>query len=63
VTGVVIFMKSARYTFASAVKDKRADGGLLCELMGRRRNDVDNYHKEAYPEKIRDKAQLKVIKL
>jgi 23S rRNA U2552 (ribose-2'-O)-methylase RlmE/FtsJ len=31
--------------------------------MGHRRNDVDNYYKEAYPEKMRDKAQLKVIKI
>jgi integrase len=63
VTGLNISMKCARHTFASAAKDKGVDGDLLRELMGHRRNDVDNYYKEAYPEKMRDKAQMKVIKL
>jgi len=63
VTGQDISMKCARHTFASAAKDKGVDGDLLRELMGHRRNDVDNYYKEAYPEKVRDAAQLKVIKL
>jgi site-specific recombinase XerD len=63
VTGAAISMKCARHTFASTAKDKGVDGDLLRELMGHRRNDVDNYYKEAYPEKMRDKAQLKVIKI
>lgn len=61
VTGAVISMKCARHSFASRAKDLGVDGDLLRELMGHRRNDVDNYYKEAYPEQIRDQAQIKVV--
>ena len=61
VTGAVISMKCARHSFASRAKEMGVDGDLLRELMGHRRNDVDNYYKEAYPEQVRDAAQLKVV--
>lgn len=63
VSGGNISMKCARHTFASRAKELGVDGDLLRELMGHRRNDIDNYYKEAYPEKIRNKAQFKVTKL
>lgn len=61
ITGGEITMKCARHTFASRSKEMGVDGDLLRELMGHRRNDIDNYYKEAYPEKVRDQAHSRVI--
>lgn len=61
VNGGELGWKVARHTFASRAKDLGIDGDLLRELMGHRRNDVDNYYKEAYPEAVRNAAQLKIL--
>lgn len=31
------------------------------ELMGHERDDVDNYYKDKYPEKVRDNALFEII--
>jgi integrase len=63
VAGHKVTMKCVRHTFASRAKEIGVDGDLLREIMGHRRNDIDNFYKEAYPAHIRDAAQLKVIDL
>jgi hypothetical protein len=63
VSGAPLGWKVARHTFASRAKELGIDGDLLRELMGHRRNEIDNYYKDAYPQKVRDAAQLKVADL
>lgn len=60
VSGGAITMKCARHTFASRGKALGIDADLLRELMGHRRNEVDNFYKDAYSVDMRDKAQLMI---
>ena len=54
-------IKVARYTFANRGKMIQVDEDLLRELMGHERNDVDTIYKEKHPQKMRDKAHLRII--
>ena len=54
-------IKVARHTFAMRGKLLFVDPDLLRELMGHERDDVDNYYKDRYPEKVRDQAQKQII--
>lgn len=54
-------IKVARHTFGNAGKRHFVDDDLLRELMGHERNDVDNWYKDKYPEKVRDEALFKII--
>lgn len=63
VSGTEITMKCARHTFASRGKSLGIDVDILREIMGHRRNDVDNFYKDAYSNEVRDAAQLKIIKV
>ncbi|SHG28616.1 tyrosine-type recombinase/integrase [Flavobacterium johnsoniae] len=56
-----IGVKVARHTFATMGKNKMIDPDILRELMGHERDDVDNYYKDKYPEKVRDEALFKII--
>ncbi|MHC0441578.1 tyrosine-type recombinase/integrase [Flavobacterium sp. 3-210] len=56
-----IGVKVARHTFATLGKNKMIDPDILRELMGHERDDVDNYYKDRYPEKVRDDALYKII--
>lgn len=53
--------KVARHTFANIAKGLRIDPDIIRELMGHERNDVDNYYKDKYTEKVRDNALFKII--
>ena len=59
--GGKIAVKVARHTFATLAKNLMIESDLLRELMGHERDDVDNYYKDKYPEKMRDDALFKVI--
>jgi site-specific recombinase XerD len=63
ISGGEITMKCARHTFASRGKSLGIDVDILREIMGHRRNDVDNFYKDAYSNEVRDAAQLKIIEL
>lgn len=54
-------IKVARHTFANLAKTLNIETDVIRELMGHQRNDVDNYYKDKYPEKVRDKALFDVI--
>lgn len=56
-----VTIKVARHSFATIGKQLFVDTDLLRELMGHERSDVDTIYKDKYPEKIRDKAHLKII--
>jgi len=55
--------KNVRHTFATRAKRRGVDGDLLRELMGHRRNDIDNIYKDLFPEHTRDAALIRVIGL
>lgn len=55
--------KVMRHTFATLGKFARVEEDLLRELMGHERTDIDTVYKDKYPEKERDAAQLKIIRL
>jgi integrase len=54
-------VKVARHTFANIAKNMLVDTDVIRELMGHERNDIDNYYKDKYPEKMRDEALFKII--
>lgn len=54
-------IKVARHTFANLAKYARIDPDLIRELMGHRRDDVDNFYKDMFPEPVRDEALFKII--
>lgn len=56
-----IGVKVARHTFATLAKNLLIDADVLRELMGHERDDVDNYYKDKYPEKMRDDALFQII--
>jgi len=53
--------KVARHTFATHGKNLMIDTDVLRELMGHERDDVDNFYKDKYPEKMRDDALFQII--
>ena len=59
--GGVLGVKVARHTFATIGKNKMIDADILRELMGHERDDVDNYYKDRFPEKVRDEALIQII--
>jgi hypothetical protein len=59
--GVSLGIKTARHTFANIGKRLFVDSDLLRELMGHERKGIDNYYKDEYPEKVRDKFHKKII--
>lgn len=54
-------IKVARHTFANLAKKLRIDVDIIRELMGHERDDVDNYYKDKFPEKLRDEALFQII--
>ena len=54
-------IKVTRHTFANIGKKLIIDTDMLRELMGHERNDVDNFYKDRFPEKMRDDAHWKII--
>ena len=54
-------VKVARHTFANIAKNLFLEPDLIRELMGHERDDVDNYYKDRFPEKVRDEALFKII--
>lgn len=53
--------KVARHTFANIAKGLFIEEDIIRELMGHERDDVDNYYKDKYTEKVRDAALFKII--
>lgn len=53
--------KVARHTFATLAKNLFIEEDIIRELQGHLRDDVDNYYKEKYPEKMRDDALFEII--
>ena len=60
-TGGNLGLKVARHTFANIGKNQGLEEDLLRELMGHERDDVDNYYKDRFPEKVRDAALFAII--
>ena len=52
-----------RHTFATRAKFLGINADIIRELMGHERNDIDTVYKDKYPEKMRDKAHKKIIKI
>lgn len=59
--GGFLGVKVARHTFATIGKNLFIEPDILRELMGHERDDVDNFYKDKFPEKIRDKALFDII--
>jgi len=59
--GGYLGVKVARHTFATIGKNLYIEPDILRELMGHERDDVDNFYKDRFPEKIRDKALFDII--
>lgn len=55
--------KVVRHSFATLGKFAGIDPDIMRELMGHERNDIDTAYKDKFPEKIRDKVQIKITKL
>lgn len=56
-----IAIKVARHSFANRAKTLMIETDITRELMGHERDDVDNYYKDKYPEKVRDLALFEII--
>ncbi|MCG9792516.1 tyrosine-type recombinase/integrase [Flavobacterium algicola] len=56
-----IAVKVARHSFANRAKVLMIESDITRELMGHERDDVDNYYKDKYPEKVRDMALFEII--
>lgn len=56
-----IAVKVARHTFANRAKNLMIETDITRELMGHERDDVDNYYKDKYPEKVRDLALFEIV--
>ena len=52
-----------RHTFSTLSKFAGVHPDIIRELMGHERNDIDTVYYDKYPEKKRDKAHKKVIRL
>lgn len=59
--GGFLGVKVARHTFATIGKNLLIEPDILRELMGHERDDVDNFYKDKFPEKMRDKALFDII--
>lgn len=59
--GVFLGIKTVRHTFANIGKRLFVDSDLLRELMGHERKGIDNYYKDEFPTKVRDKFHKKII--
>lgn len=59
--GGYIAVKVARHSFANRAKILMIETDVTRELMGHERDDVDNYYKDKYPEKVRDTALFEII--
>lgn len=59
--GGYIAVKVARHSFANRAKNLMIETDITRELMGHERDDVDNYYKDKYPEKVRDLALFEII--
>ncbi len=56
-----IGIKVARHTFGNRAKQLMIDTDIIRELMAQERNDVDNFYKDKFSEKVRDEALFKII--
>lgn len=56
-----VAIKVARHSFANRAKTLMIESDVIRELMGHERDDVDNYYKDKYPEKVRDMALFEII--
>ena len=56
-----IGIKTFRHTFANFGKLLFVHEDILREIQGHERKDIDNYYKDYYPEKTRDKFHRKII--
>lgn len=56
-----IGIKVARHTFGNRAKQLMIDTDIIRELMAHERNDVDNFYKDKFSEKVRDEALFKII--
>ncbi|MNF80937.1 hypothetical protein D3C84_631910 [compost metagenome] len=56
-----IAIKVARHSFANRAKNLMIETDITRELMGHERDDVDNFYKDKYPEKVRDLALFEII--
>lgn len=54
-------IKVARHSFANIAKGLMIDPDIIRELQGHERNDVDNFYKDKFPEKVRDEALFRII--
>lgn len=60
-TGGNLAVKVARHTFGNRAKQLMIDTDIIRELMAHERNDVDNFYKDKFSEKVRDEALFKII--
>lgn len=54
-------IKTARHSFANFGKMLFVHEDILREIQGHERKDIDNYYKDLYPNKVRDKYHRKII--
>jgi|GEM_PF-1336722 len=54
-------VKVARHTFGNRAKQLMIDTDIIRELMAHERNDVDNFYKDKFSEKVRDEALFIII--
>lgn len=59
--GGLLGSKVARHTFATIAKNYMIESDVIRELMGHERDEVDNFYKDKYPEKVRDLALFEII--
>lgn len=60
-TGGNIGVKVVRHTFGNRAKQLMIDADIIRELMGHVRDDIDNFYKDKFSEKVRDEALFKII--
>jgi len=56
-----IAVKVARHSFGNRAKKLMIESDITRELMGHERDEVDNFYKDKYPEKVRDLALFEII--
>ncbi len=60
-SGGNLAIKVARHSFANIAKGLMIDPDIIRELQGHERNDVDNFYKDKFPQKVRDEALFRII--
>ncbi|WKW47296.1 phage integrase SAM-like domain-containing protein [Myroides sp. JBRI-B21084] len=60
-TGGNLGIKVARHTFGNRAKQLMIETDIIRELMGHVRDDIDNFYKDKFSEKVRDEALFKII--